>query len=367
MPYDAPPSSPGGAWRGETYYGLPALKASPWDWKVSAYIFIAGLAGSAQIIATAADLFGGARARGVVSRGRHLALLAPAVGGPLLIADLHTPQRFYNMFRIFRGTSPMSIGTYVLSGFSLFSIATVAGQFLADRSGARRGSLPARAATAAQLPAALAGAGMSTYTAALLSATSTPLWAAVPQPLAARFGCSSMATAAASLSLAERIDGGPEENCRDLDRLAMLALAGEAVATVACERRWRAAGIAGPDEGNALHALGAALGIALPLACHAANAARRRRSLGLSVLASLGVLAGGALMRHAVLKAGNRSAERPADYFRFASPRSAERGGDTAPRARGGGWQVRRVERAMPQPAAARAGAPAPIPEEQRR
>ena len=32
-------------WRGDTYYGLPSVKASPWDWKVSAYIFIAGLAG----------------------------------------------------------------------------------------------------------------------------------------------------------------------------------------------------------------------------------------------------------------------------------------------------------------------------------
>src|SRR6185437_6866148 len=36
-----------------TYYDQPALKASPWGWKVSTYIFVSGLAGSAQIIATA--------------------------------------------------------------------------------------------------------------------------------------------------------------------------------------------------------------------------------------------------------------------------------------------------------------------------
>src|SRR5690349_3066140 len=130
MPYDPPTRAPEPAgppieppWRGETYYEMAALKASPWDWKVSTYIFIAGLAGSAQIIATVADLAGGERARGIVRRGRHLALLAPLVGGPLLIADLHTPQRWYNMLRIFRRTSPMSIGTYVLSTFTLSSAA----------------------------------------------------------------------------------------------------------------------------------------------------------------------------------------------------------------------------------------------------
>jgi formate-dependent nitrite reductase membrane component NrfD len=312
-------------WRGETYYGLPSLKRSPWDWKVSAYIYVAGLSGSAQIIATAADLAGGPQAQGIVRRGRYLSLLAPAIGGPLLIADLHTPQRFYNMLRIFRATSPMSIGTYVFSAFSLFGGIAAAGQFLADRSPAGPASLPGRIATAAQVPAAAAGAVMSTYTAALLSATSTPLWAAAPRLLAVRFGCSAMATAAAALSLGERGDDGAG---RALDAIAATAVAGEVAAGAAMRQRLRAEGVGPPPEQIAPRparrtGLETALTVAaaVPLACCGANLLRRRRSPALSALGAFAVLAGGMAMRHAVLEAGNVSATRPEDYFRFTQPR----------------------------------------------
>ena len=61
-----------------------------------------------------------------------------------------------------------------------------------------------KAADMMQVPAAFLGAGMSTYTAALLSSTSTPVWSAAPQALAVQFGTSAMATAAATLSLGSR-------------------------------------------------------------------------------------------------------------------------------------------------------------------
>src|SRR5439155_1699499 len=68
-----------------------------------------------------------------VRRGRYLPLLAPTVGAGLLVYDLHTPQRFYNMFRVAKGTSPMSIGTWILTSFSLFSGLAAGLQFVADR------------------------------------------------------------------------------------------------------------------------------------------------------------------------------------------------------------------------------------------
>ena len=317
------PSLPVGPYRGETYYEMPSVKASPWHGLVSTYIFVAGLAGSAQVIATLADLFGRGRMESVVVRGRHIALLGPVIGAPLLIYDLHTPQRFYNMFRIFRGTSPMSIGTYVLSAFSLFSGLTAAAQFLAIRTG-RRGLVTV--ARVAQVPAALAGAGMSTYTAALLALTSTPLWAAAPRLLAARFGCSSVATAAAALSLAEQVDRVEDGSIEKLELVAAVATAAEAAVTTAAERRYREVGVEAPlesgtwgavDKGGAL-----ALGVALPLACFAFNLVRGRRSRGASAAAALAVLAGGMMMRHAILEAGNDSANRPRDYFRFTRPRA---------------------------------------------
>ena len=188
---------------GPTYYGRPALKQAPFNnWVVGGYVFLAGLAGSASILAAIADATAGAEAAaGTVRRGRYLPLLAPTIGAALLVWDLHTPQRFYNMFRVAKRTSPMSIGTWILTGFSLSSGLSAALQFLADRG--PRWPWARRAARVANVPAAVLGGGMGTYTAALLSATSTPLWAAAPRAMAAHFGAASMASGAAALSLGE--------------------------------------------------------------------------------------------------------------------------------------------------------------------
>jgi hypothetical protein len=188
---------------------------------------------------------------------------------------------------------------------------------LADRSGAD--STARTLAGIAQVPAAIAGAGMSVYTAALLAATSTPFWSSAAQLRAARFACSSMATAAVALSLGER----DEEVGSSLEGVAMASAAAEIAVTVLAERRHEMDGVELPARRSAagrLDRAALALGVAVPLACYSVNALRRRRSRGLSLLAGLAVLAGGMAMRHAVLESGNDSARRPRDYFRFAQP-----------------------------------------------
>jgi protein NrfD len=311
-------------WDGETYYGQPSVKPSPFDWKVAAYVYVAGIAGSSQIIATMADRLGDRRDESIVRNGRAVALAGALIGAPLLIVDLKTPERFYNMLRIFRTTSPMSFGSYILTGFGLFSSLTAAGHFMGERrrDGSRSGMR--RVADMMQVPAAFLGAGMSTYTAALLSSTSAPVWSAAPEALAVQFGTSAMATAAAALSLGERMSGDPE-NCRRLDALAAVAAAGELVAAGLAERCYRVLGVEGTLNTGTLgntYKIGAlAVGLGVPLACHAINALSNRPSRGLSVLGSLALLAGGAMMRQAIFKAGNKSAERPEDYFRLTEPR----------------------------------------------
>jgi hypothetical protein len=189
----------------------------------------------------------------------------------------------------------MSIGSYVLTGFGAASALTAVADWLGWR----------RVARAAQIPAAVAGAGLCTNTAALLSSTRTPRWAAEPRRLGGRFASSAMASGAAALALAERLDGEPA-NARTLDRLALAATAAELALAGVSGRRLR-----GPE----LAVL--ALGAGLPLAGYGLNLVRQRRSPGLSIAASLAVLAGGMLMRQAVLRAGQRSAERPREYFRL--------------------------------------------------
>jgi len=322
------------AWDGETYYGLPSVKPSPFDWKIAAYVYVAGIAGSSQIIATLADRLGDERDESIVRNGRTVALAGALIGPPLLIMDLKTPERFYNMLRIFRSTSPMSFGSYILAGFGLFSGLTAAGHFMGERR--RDGSRSGMRSTAdmMQVPAAFLGAGMSTYTAALLSSTSTPVWSAAPKALAVQFGTSAMATAAAALSLGEQMTGDPE-NCRRLDALAAVAAAGELVAAGLAERRYREAGVGDTLKegavGNAYKAGALAVGLGVPLACHAINALSRRPSRGLSVLGSLALLAGGMVMRQAIFQAGNKSAERPEDYFRLTESRTRS---DANPRRR---------------------------------
>src|SRR5438105_14933995 len=54
----APFSVPLADERDVTYHGLPSVKPSLWGGLVSGYMFIVGVGGSAEIIATAADAVG---------------------------------------------------------------------------------------------------------------------------------------------------------------------------------------------------------------------------------------------------------------------------------------------------------------------
>lgn len=308
---------------GPTYYGKPTVKPSKYGALVWSYVYVAGIAGGAQIIATVADLVRKPRLQSVVRNGRYLALAGPVLGAPLLIADLHTPNRWYNMMRIFRKTSPMSIGSYLLTSFSATSGLTAAAQLIG---GANPDSKMKRAAGVMQIPAALTGAGMGMYTGSLLSSTSTPLWAAAPRLLTARFACSAVATAAAALSLGERWNGD-RRNCAPLDMLAMTATLAESAIARASEDRYRELGVASPIEGGGPqavpHKLVGVIGHMLPLACFALNAVLPKKSKALSVTGALGVLAGGLLMRATVMNAGNRSAANPHDYLALTQPRQA--------------------------------------------
>lgn len=300
-------------WRGETYHGRPVTKASGFDWKVSFYVVTLGIAGASQVIAALARTQRGGQ--DLARRARLLALGGSVVGPLVLIQHLKTPRRWYNMLRIARPTSPMSLGSWLLAGFGALSGLTALGDLLG-----RRWPFARRVADAAQGPAALAGAGMGVYTAGLLASTSTPLWAAAPAPLAAQFGSASMAGAASALALVQRA-AGEARSAQRLETLAMIAGAVEMLAAQEAERRWKARGLERPvrtGQAGLLHQVGGKLlGVAVPLAAHGAGRAIGGRAGALlPEIASLAMLLGGAAMRHGVLLAGNESASRPEHAFR---------------------------------------------------
>lgn len=294
-------------WQGETYYDHSPVKPPTWDWKVATYVFLGGLGGAAHMLGLA-----GRHRPGLARRARGLAFLSALAGPPLIVADLKTPRRWYNMLRILRPTSAMSVGSWILTAFGGFSGLAVLGDLLGGRSGRRL-------AAAAQVPAALAGAGMATYTGALFGVTSTPRWSVNPGRLSQTFGAAGIVSAAAALALAE-----PDAATRRaLEKVALLAAATEAVLSARLTRERHAAGIdTGADDRLTRDMESAAKVLqVLPLVLYGADLARRRPSRGLATAAGFGVLGGSLLLRLAEVRGARASAERPEDTFRLRQPR----------------------------------------------
>jgi hypothetical protein len=165
-------------------------------------------------------------------------------------------------------------------------------------------------ARVAQIPAALTGGILATYTASLLSATSTPRWAIGAKSLAVRFAAASVASAAAALSLSESCN----RRARDLDNLTVAALTVELAATVASDHTQRRASI---RRSPSMRDYG---GIMLPLGLFVASQMLPRHARKITTAASMATLAGSLIMRIGIISDGNESAQRPQVSLRFAQP-----------------------------------------------
>src|SRR5947209_7184857 len=153
----------------DSYYGLPMLKEPVWKWPIPTYFYVGGLAGATAALGMAAGRFGGPELRPLCERTRIIAAGGAVASSALLIWDLGRPSRFLNMMRVFRPTSPMNLGTWILSAFGGF--ATVAA-LLRHRHTGVLGS----AGDAAACAAGLLGIPLAGYTGVLLANTSVPLW-----------------------------------------------------------------------------------------------------------------------------------------------------------------------------------------------
>lgn len=208
-----------------SYYGRPVVKAPPWGAPIGLYLFVGGLAGASALLGTGAALTG----RPLLRRNARLtALAAVAVGTPALIEDLGRPERFLHMLRVLKPTSPMSLGTWILSGFATGAGATAALEV--DRMTGERLPLgPLRPLLrAAEVPAAavstVLGAPLAAYTAVLLGDTSVPTWHAARRGLPFVF-VSSATIAASGVALLTT----PVAQTRPARVLAVLGVAGDVI------------------------------------------------------------------------------------------------------------------------------------------
>jgi hypothetical protein len=274
-----------------SYYGRPIIKAPIWEPAVPWYFFLGGLAGASAALGLGARLAGNERlARNATFTGAAAVGLSPI----LLIADLGRPERFYNMFRVVKVTSPMSVGTWILGA---------SGTALGIAGGCEALGILPRVKLAAQTVAGLLGLPLPTYPAALVANTAVPVWHEARRELPFVFAGSAAASAGAAASIAT---SPPQAGAAR--RLAIAGALLELAAVKAMEMRL------GQLMGEPYRQGAAGRFTRLAKGCTAAGAALvalgGRRRAGSAVGGGL-LLAGSVFERMAVYRAGTQSAADP--------------------------------------------------------
>jgi formate-dependent nitrite reductase membrane component NrfD len=178
----------------DSYYGLPMLKEPVWKWPIPTYFYVGGVAGASAALGAAAGRLGGRALLPLCETTRLFAAGGAMASAGLLIWDLGRPSRFLNMMRVFRPTSPMNIGTWILGAFG--GCATIAALLRKKRHGPLGAIGDAAASAAGVLGMPLAG-----YTGVLLANTSVPLWQGGRTALPPLFMASAVTSAASALDL----------------------------------------------------------------------------------------------------------------------------------------------------------------------
>ena len=286
-----------------SYYGRPVVRAPVWKHDIAAYLFTGGLAAGSSLLAAGADVTGRAGLRRA-TRLTSLGALAASTG--FLIHDLGRPSRFANMLRVFKPTSPMSMGTWILAGFGpasgLAALAELAPVVARGGGLCRRISraLPPAGRASGYAAAALSPL-LATYTAVLLADTAIPAWHEANRYLPWVFSGSALASAGgAALLLAPLDETAPARR---------LAIAGALVELAATSRLERGLGLQSeayrsPSPARVLH---------LSRAFTAAGAvgALVGRGRVMAALSGAALVAGSVCTRFGVYRAGIVSAQDP--------------------------------------------------------
>jgi hypothetical protein len=192
-PYDVwtAPAEDAGPPADRTYYERPVLKRPVWIWAVPAYFVAGGAAGAAAVVGGVAQVAGRGHLDGLVRWSRIVSAAGSVAGAGFLVRDLGRSSRFANMLRVFRPTSPMSVGSWVLAAFTPAAV----GSAVLAGAGGVIGSI----GDVGGLVAAALGAPLAGYTGVLLGNTAIPAWNTPRRWLPPLFVASGLAGAAAAL------------------------------------------------------------------------------------------------------------------------------------------------------------------------
>jgi hypothetical protein len=286
-----------------SYYGRPVVKAAPWTHDIAAYLFTGGLAAGSALLAAGGQLTRRPRLR---RAGRATALAALAASGYFLVNDLGRPERLHHMLRVAKPTSPMSMGTWILTAFGSAAGLAAAGELAGYLP--RRGVLGLAgrvlppAGRLGGFAAAAAAPALATYTAVLLADTAMPSWHEAYPQLPFVFAGSALASGAGvGLIAAPPEQAGPARR---------MAVAGAALELAGAHRVETRLGLLSEPyrtgEAGRLLRLGRAL-----TAAGATGAFLGRRSRVVSALSGAALLAASVATRFGIYAAGVASARDP--------------------------------------------------------
>jgi formate-dependent nitrite reductase membrane component NrfD len=286
-----------------SYYGRPVVKAAPWTHDIPAYLFLGGVAAGSSLLAAGADL----TSRPVLRRtGRLAALVGLILSMLALVRDLGRPERFHHMLRVAKPTSPMSVGTWILTLYGplagLAAAAELRGLLPRRRQGGATGRLLGASARPAGLAAAVVAPAVASYTAVLLTNTATPTWHDAHRHLPFVFvGSACAASGGLGLLAAPLRESGPAR------RLAIGGAAVELAVETAMERSMGLTAEALHD-GHAGRLMRASKALT---AAGAVGALVGRRNRLVCAVSGAALMAGSACLRFGVFEAGQASARDP--------------------------------------------------------
>ena len=292
-----------------SYYGRPIVKASPWTADIPAYLFLGGLAGGSSLLGAGADLTG----RPALRRSARLTALG-AIGGSFyaLVHDLGRPARFHHMLRVAKVSSPMSVGTWILTAYGPMAGLAAVSEATGCLPRRWRDSLLGRwlpgAGRSAGLLAAGLGPAVASYTAVLIADTATPTWHAARRDLPFVFvGSAAAAAGGAGLMFS------PTEEAAPARRLAVVGAAADLIASRTMESGMgvTAEPLHTGRPGKLLMTAKALTGLGAALAALGGVPAVGQRRRGLSAAGGGCLLAGSVCTRFGLFGAGQQSAEDP--------------------------------------------------------
>ncbi len=285
--------------RDNGYYQQPLLKEPQWTQLIPFYFFVGGAAGSLGVIGSLADVVGGETK--LAREARWLALAGSVLSGALLVTDLGRPSRFFNMLRVFKPQSTMSMGSWILSGFSLFAFSSSA----ADAMEYFRGpNLPIHLLRGmGRAGSVMFGMPFHNYTGVLLATTAIPAWNARASSLPGHFGMSGLQAGASILELMGHADS------RALNWLGLLSASMEAWEKIDISAsKSRALRPVKEGRSGVLISAGAWLSGPVPLVLRASSVLLPGRRPTLRRLAACAGIAGSLFTRYGWVEAGKSSA-----------------------------------------------------------